>query len=165
MGLEIIVTLLTLLAFGVGIAGIVIPILPGSIIIIFAVLIWTALINEAPAWILFGVITLLTIIGAAFNYVYTGKKLKSHQVPNWVLIGAGVGAIAGMILLPGPGLLIGFFLGIVVAELIRFKNLNLALKSTLVALKALGVGILVEVSIATLSSMIFLVSAVLILLN
>lgn len=163
MGLEIIVSLLALLGFGIGIAGMIVPVIPGAITIIVAVLIWALIIGGWQAWLVFGIVTLLSIIGASFSYVFTGKKLKEKAIPNWVLLGAAIGAIVGIFVIPGPGLLIGFIVGLLIAEFARLKDFSQAVNSTAVALKALGIGILVEISLAAISATIFVISAILII--
>ena len=48
---QIIVTVLAGLAYAVGLTGIIVPVLPGTITIVIATLVWAILIGGWPAWL------------------------------------------------------------------------------------------------------------------
>lgn len=142
----------------VGLAGIVFPVLPGSITIGAGALAWAIWGSSGWGWIAFGVIAVLLIIGAASSWLLTGRSLQKHEVPKWpVTVGLLLGVV-GMFLLPGLGLPIGFAVGLLLAEWYRMRDLRKALSTSLQTLKALGLGILVELGCAMVAVAVLAVS-------
>lgn len=143
-----------------GIAGIVVPVLPGSILILGAVLVWTIQDGSTTSWIIFSVVTLLLVAGAILKYAIPGRQLKTTGVPNRsVLLGALLGTI-GFFVIPVVGLFVGFVAGIYLAELQRLGQPE-AWPSTKFALKAVGASILIELVAALLAASTWLVGAIL----
>ena len=110
-----------------------------------------ACFHSGWGWIAFGVIAVLLIIGAASSWLLTGRSLQKHAVPKWpITVGLLLGVV-GMFVLPGFGLPIGFAVGLLLAEWYRMRDLRKALSTSLQTLKALGLGILVELGCAMLA--------------
>ena len=158
MPVDIIVTIIAALAFAVGITGIVLPVLPGSFLILIGMLVWAIGIGGWTGWVAFALVAMFSIAGMASSYVLTGRKLKQSEVPTWAIFVAIGCAILGLFLIPGPGLLIGFILGFFFVELSRKREFHDALSSTLSTLKTLGIGILVELLLAMASGTAFIVA-------
>ncbi|MGP0223722.1 DUF456 domain-containing protein [Paenarthrobacter sp. NCHU4564] len=149
MNAELIVTILCGLAIAVGIAGTIIPVLPGSILIGASLLAWAIWGGAGTlGWVVFGVGLVFVIAGMAASAVLTGRKLKEHGIPNRsVVIGLVLGVVA-MFLIPVVGLLVGFAVGLLLSEVQRTRNFRTAVRSSLAAIKATGIGILVEFGLA-----------------
>lgn len=157
---QIIVTVLAGLAYIVGLTGIVVPVLPGTITIAIATLVWAIVIGGWPAWIVFAIVLVLSAIGMTTSYVLTGRKLHAAEVPMWpIYVGIAAG-IVGFFVIPLLGLLIGFVLGLCISEAVRQKDLSKGLGSAWIAVKALGVGIMIEFSLAMLSTIVFAIGVV-----
>lgn len=157
---QIIVTVLAGLAYIVGLTGIVVPVLPGTITIAIATLVWAIVIGGWPAWIVFGIVLVLSAIGMTTSYVLTGRKLHAAEVPMWpIYVGIAAG-IVGFFVIPLLGLPIGFVLGLCISEAVRQKDLKKGLGSAWIAVKALGVGIMIEFSLAMLSTIVFAIGVV-----
>jgi len=152
MNPEIVVTILCGLAILVGVAGIVIPVLPGSILIGLSLLAW-ALWGGAgtTGWVVFGIGLALVLAGMAASAVLTGRKLKQHSVPGRSVVAGLVFGVAGMFLIPVVGLFVGFAAGLLLSELHRTRVWRTAVASSWAALKATGVGMLVEFGLACLA--------------
>ncbi|MDO5645617.1 MAG: DUF456 domain-containing protein [Dermabacter sp.] len=159
MTAEVIVTIIAALAFAVGITGIVVPILPGSILIILGTLAWAIVVGGWGAWIPFALILVFSLLGITCSYVLTGRRLKQNEVPGWAIFVAVLGGVLGIFLLPGPGLILGFIAALFLVEYSRRKDPREAWASTWVALKALGIGILLELLLAMASATVFIVAA------
>ncbi len=149
MNAELIVTILCGLAIAVGVAGVIVPVLPGSILIGVSLLAWAIWGGAGTlGWVVFGIGIVFVISGMAASAVLTGRKLKQHGIPNRsVLIGVALG-IVGMFVIPVVGLFVGFAAGLLVSEVLRTRNFGTALRSSGAALKATGIGILVELGLA-----------------
>ena len=143
----------------VGLVGIVVPVLPGSILILGAVLVWAVTDGSNTAWVVFSIAASLLVVGAIVKYTIPGRKLKAVGVPNRSLMLGGVLGVIGFFVIPVVGLIIGFVLGVYLAERHRVGS-TLAWPSTKSALKAVGVSILIELAAALLASSTWLVGAI-----
>jgi uncharacterized protein len=152
--------LLVGLAILVGLAGIVVPVLPGSILILGAVLVWATEDGSTTAWAVFAVATTLLVLGAIVKYTVPGRRLKATGVPNRSIILGGLLGIVGFFVIPVVGLFVGFVLGVYAAEHHRVGR-DRAWPSTKAALRAVGVSILIELAAALLASAAWLTGAIL----
>jgi uncharacterized protein len=150
--------LLTGLAIAIGLVGIVVPVLPGSVLVLVAILVWAVLTSTAIGWATFSVATLLLAVGAVVKYAVPGRRLKADGVPNRSLFAGAVLGVVGFFVVPVVGLLIGFVLGVYLAELQRVGR-NLAGPTTRSALRAVGVSILIELGAGMLAALTWLVGA------
>src|SRR5699024_4013248 len=126
----------------VGLVGIIVPVLPGTITLVIATLIWAIIIGGWTSWVAFGIILVLGAIGMTASYVRTGRTLHQAEVPIWPIYVGIAGGIVGIFVIPFLGLPIGFVIGLYVAEALRQKDAKKGMDSAWLAMKALGVGIL-----------------------
>lgn len=136
--------LLVALAIAVGLAGTIVPILPGALLVAGAIIVWAVLTGGTTAWAI--AIGALAIIGAGqlLKYLIPGKQMKASGVPNWVLFIGAVGAIVGFFVIPVVGLVIGFIAGVFLAEAFRLKTFKDAWPTTVQAMKSAGWSVLIE---------------------
>jgi uncharacterized protein YqgC (DUF456 family) len=139
------------IALVVGIAGVVIPGLPGSLLVGVAVLVWAIAIGGATAWVVFGVVVALLLAGVVVKYAVPGKRMKADGIPNSTLWWGAAGAVVGYFAIPIVGVLIGFPIGIYAAEHQRLGP-EQAWPSTRAALKAVGLSMLIELTACTLAA-------------
>ena len=140
------VDLLVGLAVLVGLVGIVVPVLPGSILILGAVLVWATASATAVGWVVFALVTTLLVVGGIVKYAVPGRGLKTAGVPSRTLIAGGLLGIVGFFVIPVVGLVVGFVLGVYLAELVRGRSHAAAWPSTVHALKAAGWSMLIELA-------------------
>jgi uncharacterized protein YqgC (DUF456 family) len=151
-GLEIIVAL----AIAVGLATTVVPVLPGSLIVGAAVLVWASETGGRAAWLVLAVAAVLLLVGAVVKYVVPGRRLRDVGIPTSTqLAGAALG-IVGFFVVPVVGLFVGFAVGVFLAELRRLGRAR-AWPSTKQALRAAGLSILVELLFGILAAVVWLV--------
>ncbi len=139
---EVLVGLVVLL----GLVGVVVQVLPGSLIVLGAVLVWAILTGGWVAWTAFAVGVVAVALAAVGKYVLAGKHLRKADVPGSTLVWGAVVGIVGFFVVPVVGLLLGFPLGVFLAELARRKDAQAAWAATRVALHATGITILVELA-------------------
>lgn len=153
MNPEIVVTVLCGLAIVVGVAGTIIPVLPGSILIGASLLAW-ALWGGAgtTGWVVFGIGMMFVLAGMAASAVLTGRKLKEHSIPSRSVVVGLVLGVAGMFVIPVVGLFVGFAAGLLLSELQRTRVFGTAVASSWAALKATGLGMIVEFGLACLAA-------------
>ncbi|WP_245822943.1 DUF456 domain-containing protein [Brachybacterium avium] len=155
---QIIVTVLVGLAYAVGLSGIVVPVLPGTITIVIASLVWAIVIGGWTGWVMFSIVLLLGAIGMTTSYVLTGRRLHAAEVPMWPIYVAIASGIVGIFVIPFVGLPLGFLLGLYICEALRQQDWRKGFTSAWIAMKALGTGILIEFSLAMLSTITFAVA-------
>ncbi|MDN6302416.1 MAG: DUF456 domain-containing protein [Brachybacterium sp.] len=157
---QIIVTVVVGIAYVVGLTGIVVPVLPGTITIVIAALVWAIVIGGWTGWVTFAIALVLGAIGMTTSYVLTGRRLHAAEVPMWPIYVAIAAGIVGIFVIPFLGLPIGFLLGLYISEAVRQKDWKRGLTSAWIAMKALGLGILIEFSLAMLSTITFAIAVV-----
>ncbi|WP_071188245.1 DUF456 family protein [Trichormus sp. NMC-1] len=147
----------------VGIIGAVVPAIPGSSLILIAIIIWGIVSSSFAAIkipLIVTIIVLLLSMGVDFLAGYLGAKQAGAS--KWGQIGAVVGLLLGFFgLLPalpfgGPllGILLGPLLGAIIGEYIYCRDLGLAVKA--------GIGITVGTLVGNLIQGILAVSAVIV---
>lgn len=137
------------LAMLLGLAGVVVPLLPGTALILAAGVAWAALVVEdgSTRWVVVGVMTGLFLLGLVLKYALPGRHLAGKLPRRTLLLGAA-GAVAGFFLLPPLGLLLGGVAGVYAAEAQRDRAH--AWRSTVQVLKAVGLGVLAELTAGVL---------------
>jgi uncharacterized protein YqgC (DUF456 family) len=143
------VTFLSGLAILTGIIGVLMPVLPALPLCWGGVLLW-AIFDDGGwgRWVVLGIVTVLTLVGTIIKYAWPGRNLKRTGVPNSTLLAGGVLGLVGFFVVPVVGLVLGFVLGVWLAERVRLGDNRLAWPSTKDALKAFGLAMLVELSVA-----------------
>ncbi len=126
-----------------GLVGIVLPVLPGTLLLVVAVVGWAAYVGEPRGWALAGAAVVVLAAGAALKYVLAGRHLRGHGVPSSTLVLGGLLGIVGFFVVPVVGLPLGFVVGIYLSELRRVGS-EQAWPATVAALKAVGIAMLVE---------------------
>jgi uncharacterized protein YqgC (DUF456 family) len=151
--------LLVGLAILVGLVGIVVPVLPGSILILGAVLVWAVQASSTTAWVVFALVTTFLVVGGIVKYALPGRGLRTAGVPNRTLVLGGLLGIVGFFVIPVVGLVVGFVLGVYLSELMRVGT-ELAWPSTRAALKAVGLSMLIELAAGLLAAATWLAGAI-----
>ncbi|NHC25120.1 DUF456 domain-containing protein [Nocardioides sp. IC4_145] len=153
--LEVIVAV----AIAIGIVGVLVPVLPGTLLVLAAVLVWTVDVGGSTAWIVFAVATAVLALGAVVKYAVPGRRLQDAGIPSSTLVVGGVLGFVGFFVVPVVGLLLGFVLGVYLAEQ-RRVGAGAAWPSTVHALKAAGLSILIELLAALLAAATWAVGVV-----
>ena len=154
------VNVLVGLAIFVGLVGIVVPALPGSLLIAVAVLVWAIDAEQGAAWAVFAVVVVLLALGWAATYVVTGRKVSASGVPRRSLVVAGLAGIVGFFIIPVVGLVIFFPLGLFAMEYHRLRDADRARASAWLAIRATALGMLIELGLALAASATWLFAVV-----
>ena len=132
----------------VGVLGVVLPVVPGLLLCWAGVLFWALLADVGNGrWAVLGLATAVAVIGTVVKYLWPGKRLKSTGVPTMSMLAGGVLGLIGFFVVPVVGLVLGFILGLWLAERVRLGP-GQAWPSTRSALGAVGLAMLVEFAAA-----------------
>ena len=132
------------LAIAVGLVGIVVPVLPGLLLVWAAVAVWSTERQDTTGWIALAVVTALALAGTALKYLLPGRRMRGAGVPTATMLAGGALGLVGFFVIPVVGLFLGFVLGVYLAERSRLRQHDAAWASTVVALRAAGWSMLIE---------------------
>jgi uncharacterized protein YqgC (DUF456 family) len=120
----------------VGIAGIVVPVIPGLLVAVLGVLLWAYQTGTTASWVVFGIVAVLYVTGVCLQYLVPGRRLKREGVGTGTLLLAVALGIVGFFVIPVIGGPIGFILGIYLVEHGRSRSSAQAWTRTKTALRA-----------------------------
>ena len=151
--------LLVAVAVLIGLVGIVVPVLPGSLLILVAVLVWTVVTSTTTGWLVFAAVALFLAVGAVVKYAVPGRGLQAAGVPTRTIVVGGLLGLVGFFVIPVIGLVVGFVLGVYLSELQRVGTQH-AWPTTKAALRAAGLSMLIELAAALCAVLTWLVAVV-----
>lgn len=144
--------ILVALAIAVGIVGIIVPLLPGILLVYAAILIWAFVVHNVAGWVTLGVVTVLIGATTLIKYMWPMKRMRAADVGTKTLLAGAVLGIIGFFVIPVVGLIIGFVLGVYLAELAARHDQRMAWTSTKQALKGVALSVGVELTGALLAT-------------
>jgi uncharacterized protein YqgC (DUF456 family) len=114
----------------VGLIGIVLPVIPGTIVIFLSALIY-ALIEgfQTVGWPTLLVLGLLTLVATTADIWASSVGAKVGGASGWSVVLGLVGGLVGFVLFTLPGAIIGAILGVLLTEILRVGNLRQAFKA------------------------------------
>jgi uncharacterized protein len=132
----------------IGLAGIILPALPG-IVLIFCGLLVAAWIDhfEKVGWVTLLFLGLLAVLSLALEYVVSAYGVKRSGSSKEAIAGSVIGTVAG-IFFGIPGIILGPFIGAVAGELIANQDLLRAGKAGVGTWLGLLLGIAAKIAIA-----------------
>lgn len=133
--LRVILETLTLFVLLVGLLGLIVPVFPGLVIMWLGTLLY-ALIQSAAGkmtgwdWFLFGLITVLMVVGSIADNIIIARKMRDKYIPwSSILWAFAAGIIISLFFTPLVGL-VAAPAGLFLAEMQRLKDRDAAIAST-----------------------------------
>src|SRR3954451_16636459 len=154
--------LLVGLVIAVGLVGILVPLIPGSILIFAAVGVWALLEDTTVAWVTLGIVAVLLGAALLVKYLWPMRRMRTADVGTWSLVAGGALGIVGFFVVPVFGLILGFVLGVYLAELAVRRDQRLAWASTVHAIKGVALSVGVELTGALLATMVWVAGVLLV---
>jgi uncharacterized protein YqgC (DUF456 family) len=146
-GAEIVVLLVML----IGVVGVLVPFLPGLVLVWAAGIAWVWFDGHGPAHLFVGVVlTGLLAVGIVAKYLLPARSASGAGAPRSTLLVGAAGAVVGFFVIPVVGLPVGGLAAVYLAELARLQDPRLAWRSTWAVLRGIGIGMLVELTAALL---------------
>ena len=143
---------LVALAIAVGLVGIIVPVLPGGILVLGSIGVWAYVDNTVVSWVVFGIATALFVVAQVVKYTWPAKRMRQADVRTSVLVIGAIAGVVGFFVIPVIGLLIGFVGGVFVAELGIRRDATRAWASTVHALKNVALSVGIELTGALLAT-------------
>lgn len=143
---------LVALAIAVGLIGIVVPLLPGILLVYGAILGWAVVEHNVTSWVTLAVVTVLIGATTLIKYMWPMRRIRAADVGTGTLLVGAVLGIIGFFVIPVLGLVIGFVLGVYLAELANRRDQKAAWTSTVHALKGVALSVGVELAGALLAT-------------
>jgi len=147
------VTVVAGLIMLVGLIGIVVPVLPGLVLVWVAVVVWAFEAQTPAGWVVLGIATALALSGFVLQYLLPGRRMAAAGVTSSTIVAGLALGVAGFFLIPVVGAFLGFPLGVYLAERVKQGTHAAAWPSTKHALKAIalsmGIELLTGFAIAT----------------
>jgi uncharacterized protein YqgC (DUF456 family) len=149
---------LVALAIAVGLVGILVPLLPGTVLVFGAILVWALFERTTVAWVTLGIVAALLAASLLVKYLWPMRRMKSADVGTLSLVAGAVLGIIGFFVVPVLGLVIGFVLGVYLAELAKRRDQRVAWTSTVHAIKGVALSVGVELAGGLLATVAWVVA-------
>lgn len=125
-----IVLAVTLLVMLIGLLGTFLPVVPGSILIFLAALIYALLEGfQTVGWPTLVVLGVLTVVGTTADLWASSVGAKAGGASAWSVVAGLVGGLVGLLLFSLPGSVLGAILAVLVLETYRAGDWRKALKA------------------------------------
>ena len=125
-------------AIGIGLLGIVVPLIPGTPLLWIAILIWSTEQQTTLGWVVLALATAAVATAQVARILLPGRRLRAVGVPRRSL------GLVGFFVVPVLGLVLGFLLGVYLSERHRLGSRDSALASTRSSVRAVGASVLIE---------------------
>jgi len=142
----------------VGLAGTVLPLLPGAPVMWLGMLIVAWVGNfQRVGWISLLILGLLAALTTAMDFLASALGAKGAGASRYAFIGASVGALFGLLL--GPlGLIVGPLIGALAGELIASQNVERATRAGVGAAFGYILGSVVKLALAFIMLGVFAIA-------
>jgi len=141
------------LLIGVGIVGVVVPVIPGLLLALVGVLLWSLNQGSTTGWVVLAVCVALYLGGMTLQFLVPGRRMRRQGVGTTALLFAVVLGVVGFFVVPVVGGPLGFVLGIYLVEYSRSRDRQQAWSGTRAALTAvltsMGIELVAGLLIAT----------------
>lgn len=146
--MDLVLYVLGVVALLLGVAGVVLPLLPGSLLLFGgAVLVAWAGGFTRVGWPTLTVVGLLAAVIWAVDYVAAALGAKATGASRWAVVGASLGLLVGMLLGPA-GLILGPAVGAVALEYWQDPDFEKALRAGVGTFLGFLLGSVVKVTLA-----------------
>ncbi|WP_432145622.1 DUF456 domain-containing protein [Streptomyces sp. bgisy084] len=127
-----------------GLLGVLVPGIPGPLIVWAGVVWWALSEKSGLAWVVLMSATAVLLLNQVVKWLLPARDLRAVGTPYRALFLAGVAGIVGFFVIPVIGGLLGSVGGLYLLERVRLGSHGDAWASTRTALRAIGLSVLVE---------------------
>lgn len=135
----------------VGMAGTVIPFLPGLALILGAAVVYGLLVGFGTVGTLVTIALVVIVgLGVVKSVVVPRRMAEGIGVSGWSQVVALVGAVFGLIFIPVVGIFVGALGALFLAELVHHRSGAAAARSTVAVAKGIGLSTLIDLGLAAI---------------
>ena len=127
-----------------GLFGVLIPGIPGPLIVWAGVLWWALTEQTSAAWMVLIAATVVLLLNQALKWLLPARDLRTAGAPYRTLFLAGVAGIVGFFVIPVLGCVLGGVGGLYALERIRLGSHGDAWSSTRTVMRTIGLSVLLE---------------------
>jgi uncharacterized protein YqgC (DUF456 family) len=147
---DVTMTVLVAVFMIVGLAGTVVPIVPGLVVIWAAALVYGLVVGfGALGMAVMALLTILLVVGFVLGFLLPKRMADGHDVSRRSQLVALVGAIIGFSTIPVVGVIVGALIGLLIAEYASQGDWKRAWGATVAMAKGFGLSALVDIGLAT----------------
>ena len=92
--------ILVAVAIAIGLVGVLVPFLPGTLLVWAAIAVWAFVEQATPAWVVLGVATAVLAASLLVKYLWPVKRMRAADVSGWTLTAGAVAGVIGFELRP-----------------------------------------------------------------
>ena len=151
---------LVAMAIAVGLVGILVPFLPGTLLVGAAIAVWAYVEHTTVSWVILGVATAVLGAGVLIKYLWPARRMRAADVNGRTSAAGAVLGVIGFFVVPVAGLVLGFVLGVFLAELAQRRDRRRAWASTVHAVKGVALSVGVELAAALSATAVWVVGVV-----
>lgn len=155
MTIAMVYALVALLMIG-GLLGSVLPLIPGTPLILAGAAIYAVAtdFNSVGPWHLL-ILVAIAVVAYSLDYLAGAAGVKKLGGSRWAMLGAVLGAVFGVVI--GPlGLILGPIVGAVLMELLISKEIRTSLRSGVGTVVGMLLGLVAKFSLAVVMICLFL---------
>ncbi|MER5418022.1 DUF456 domain-containing protein [Streptomyces virginiae] len=127
-----------------GLVGVLVPGVPGTLLVWAGLMWWALHERSALSWSLLVAATAVLLVAQVVKWQLPPRQPRGLPVTPRTAVFAGAGAVLGFVLLPVVGTVPGFVCGVYLCERLRLGELGEAWASTRAVMRAVGTSVLVE---------------------
>lgn len=147
----------------VGLVGVLVPVLPGLLLIAIAVVVWGFEVGTGAGWAVVAIVLALLAAGTVGKYLLPGQELADQDTTTRTWLLATVAAVVGFFLVPVVGMVLGFLLGVWLGKRLESGDTGAATRATRRLVAGIGKGIVVELSAGFVAVACWVVAVVFVL--
>jgi uncharacterized protein YqgC (DUF456 family) len=141
----------------IGIIGAFVPVLPGSLLVWFTILIYAIVEGwDAITPLIFIIITIIAAITGSANIWLSLLGAKTGGASGQSLVLGIIGSLIGLVVFSLIGSIVGYALGIILGEYLKHKDWNLALKASFGGLAGWGLSTAIKAGGSIIILILFL---------
>ncbi|MCH9722634.1 MAG: DUF456 domain-containing protein [Actinomycetia bacterium] len=146
---------LVALTIAIGLVGMLVPVLPGTLLVYAAIAVWSVVESSTASWTVLAVVTVLLVGGQLIKYLWPVRRMRAADIGAGTLAAGAVLGVIGFFVIPVVGLVIGFVGGVYLAELLARRDWRRAWASTVHAVKGVVLSVGVELSAGLLATAVW----------
>lgn len=139
-------TIVVAVAMVLGLLGVVLPVLPGLLLIWAAAIFYGFMVGFGTlGWTVVGLLTVLAVAGVIKSVAIPRRAATESGASGWAQLGAVVGGVVGFFIIPVFGLVIGALAGLLAVEYVLKGDWNEAMVAVRGTAKGFGLSVAIDV--------------------